>query len=186
MVGELDRRLPDVHLIIQLDEPSLPAVLAGAIPTASGFSRHRSVDIPEASGSISAIAEGLGGAGVETWVHCCAAKPPVELLHRAGAAAVLVDLDRLRPADWDVIGPAIEAGLVIGLGVVPSGRAPTADLIADRVVSALRPLDLAPEITTRTVITPACGLAGSSVDAAVQVLRTLRTAADIVTDQLAE
>ncbi len=185
-VSELGRRLPDVHMIIQLDEPSLPAVLAGAIPTASGFSRHRSVDIPEVSGSISAITEGLGGAGVETWVHCCAANPPVGLLDRAGAAAVLIDLDQLRPPDWDVIGPAIEAGLLIGLGVVPSGQTPTADLVADRVVGALRPLDLPPEITTLTVLTPACGLAGSSVDAAVQVLRTLHTAADIVTDQLAE
>ena len=145
LVGELDRRLPDVHLIIQLDEPSLPAVLAGAIPTASGLSRHRSIDIPEVSGSISAIAEGLGGAGVETWVHCCAAeRTRSNSCTGRESAAVLVDLDQLRPADWDVIGTAIEAGLVIGLGVLPSGRVPTADVIADRVVSALRPLDLAP------------------------------------------
>ena len=31
------------RLIVQVDEPALPAVLAGRVPTASGFHRHRSV-----------------------------------------------------------------------------------------------------------------------------------------------
>ena len=34
------------EIIVQIDEPALPAVLTGAIPTASGFSRHRSVSNP--------------------------------------------------------------------------------------------------------------------------------------------
>ena len=38
---ELARRLPELTVIIQLDEPSLPAVLAGGIATASGLGRHR-------------------------------------------------------------------------------------------------------------------------------------------------
>ena len=171
---------------MQLDEPSLPAVLGGTVPTASGLARHRSIDIPEASSSLSAIAERLKTSDVETWVHCCAAGAPIDLVRGAGVAAVLVDLDQLVVADWDAMGSALEAGLVLGLGAVPTGGAPTADQVADRVLRSLRALDLAPDITTRTVITPACGLVGVQVDRAVQTLRTLRTAAEIVTDQLVE
>jgi len=43
LVAELVRRLPDVEPLIQLDEPMLPAVLAGTIATASGLSRHRAI-----------------------------------------------------------------------------------------------------------------------------------------------
>ena len=99
---------------------------------------------------------------------------------------MLVDLDRLAAPDWDAIGPALEDGLCLGLGALPTGRVLTADQVADRVLRSLRALDLAPELTTQTVITPACGLAGVAVEQAVQALRTLRTAAGIVTDQLIE
>lgn len=186
MTAELRRRLPDLTVIIQLDEPLLPAVLGGAVPTASGLARHRRVDLPEASASIGAITERLKTSDVETWVHCCAAGVPIDLLRGAGVAAVLVDLDQLVGADWDAIGPALEEGLLLGLGALPTNRRSTADQVADRVLKSLRALDLAPEITTRTVLSPACGLAGVRVDHAVQALRTLRTAADIVTDQLVE
>ena len=48
-VADVRRRIPDADLVVQVDEPALPAVLAGAVPTASGFHRHRSVDPPRAS-----------------------------------------------------------------------------------------------------------------------------------------
>jgi methionine synthase II (cobalamin-independent) len=188
MVEELRRRLPDVAVIIQLDEPSLPAVLTGRVPTASGLARHRSIDVPEASTAVSVIIDRLGAVAVETWVHCCAAGAPVELLHRAGAAAVFVDQEQLGPAEWDSLGSAMEAGLRLGLGVVPTGKdvaGLTADQVAERALRALRPLDLPPEITHRTVLTPACGLAGFRPEQAVDVLRSLARAAGIVSEQLA-
>ncbi|HEY9292223.1 MAG TPA: hypothetical protein VIP98_13150 [Microlunatus sp.] len=63
LVVDLGRRLPQLELIVQLDEPLLPAVLAGEIPTASGFSHHRRVDLPEVSERltdvVTAITRGL-------------------------------------------------------------------------------------------------------------------------------
>jgi methionine synthase II (cobalamin-independent) len=41
LIAELVRRLPDIEVLVQLDEPLLPAVLAGAIANASGLGRHR-------------------------------------------------------------------------------------------------------------------------------------------------
>ena len=184
LVGELHRRLPEVQLIIQLDEPSLPAVLGGAVPTASGLSRHRIIDLPEASAGLSVIMERLAGLDIPTWIHCCAAGTPIALLHQAGAAGLFLDLDVVQSSDWDELGVALESGLRLGLGIAPTDRAPGPDELADRALRGLRTLDLPPEITSTTMLTPACGLAGSSVDAAVQTLRRLRTAAGIVEEGL--
>ena len=42
-LADVQRRVPGAELVLQVDEPALPFVLAGQVPTASGFSRHRSV-----------------------------------------------------------------------------------------------------------------------------------------------
>src|SRR5262245_64371455 len=41
--ADVRRRLGVEELILQIDEPALPAVLSGSVPTASGFHRHRAV-----------------------------------------------------------------------------------------------------------------------------------------------
>ena len=61
---------PAERVVVQVDEPALPAVLAGQVPTASGFGRHRVVHPPEASAALEWV---LAAAGEEPWVHCCAA-----------------------------------------------------------------------------------------------------------------
>ncbi len=43
-VAEVAKRVPGATLLVQLDEPSLPAVADGNIPTPSGLSRVREVD----------------------------------------------------------------------------------------------------------------------------------------------
>ena len=91
----------DVEFMIQLDEPLLPAVLAGTIATASGFSRHRSVEPSEVSGAMIQTRERVAPTPVA--VHCCAADPPIELLRLAGVSGVLLDIDQLSSADWDAV-----------------------------------------------------------------------------------
>ncbi|MEZ5194580.1 MAG: hypothetical protein R2734_20290 [Nocardioides sp.] len=51
-VADVRRRLASRRLVVQVDEPTLPAVLGGRVPTASGYGRHRSVDLPEASAAL--------------------------------------------------------------------------------------------------------------------------------------
>lgn len=43
-VAEVAKRVPRATLAVQFDEPALPAVAAGAVPTASGLSRIRAVE----------------------------------------------------------------------------------------------------------------------------------------------
>jgi methionine synthase II (cobalamin-independent) len=185
LVAELVRRLPDVDPLIQLDEPMLPAVLAGSIPNASGLLRHGAMEPSEVSGAISHAVHRL--APIPVVAHCCAAGPPIDLLRTAGVSGMLLDIDQLSDAEWDVVGASMEAGLWIGMGALPRDRTLGTDQVARRVLQALHDLNLEPILLAeRTVITPACGLASATRDGAVRALRTLRSAAQIVTEQLAD
>jgi methionine synthase II (cobalamin-independent) len=185
LVAELVRRLPDVEPLIQLDEPMLSAVLAGGVPNASGLFRHRVIKPSEVSGAISHAVHRLAPTPVV--VHCCAAGPPIDLLRTAGVSGTLLDIDQLTGAEWDVVGASLEAGLWIGMGALPTDRTLGTDQVARRVLKSLRDLNLEPILLAeRTVITPACGLASATRDRAVRALRTLRSAAQIVTEQLAD
>jgi methionine synthase II (cobalamin-independent) len=161
-VADVRRRLPGVELIVQVDEPGLPAVLNGQIPTASGFHRHRSVDAQGAAPALEGVFAAITEAGATPIVHCCAAEPPFELLTRTGAQGISVDLDLMRPRDLDSLAECVEAGLWVGLGVVPSLRptvVPTEKQVTERVLRVLDMLGLDPG--ERLLLTPACGLAGA-------------------------
>lgn len=184
LVGELRRRLPDVSLVVQLDEPLLPAVLTGALSTASGFSRHRSVGRPEVAEVYTALVEHVGRPVV---VHCCAAGAPVDLLRRAGVTGVGLDLAQTSTREWDEVGQGLAEGMWFGAGALATdGPVPVdrPDAVARRVLGRLDDLGLDADAGLRTVLTPACGLAGFDRAGATAALRTLRSAADIVTDRL--
>lgn len=209
LVSDLGRRLPGLELIVQIDEPGLPAVLAGSIPTASGFSKHRKIDVPEVSEALELLAATLhaevppdpsaessveasaSGGLPRLWLHSCARDVPVQLIRKAGFDGVALDLDQLSTADWDVIGQAMTDGLWFGAGALPTtvpavSSTLSPDTIAQRVLRAIRTLGLEPDVAGRMIITPACGLAGFDQGPAVRALRVVRKAADIVTDQLAD
>lgn len=181
-VAGVRRRLPGVErLVVQVDEPALAAVLDGQVPTASGFHRHRSVDLPEASRALEWVLEAAAEVGGEPWVHTCAPGTPLDLLRGAGARGLSVDLGVLSAADHDVLAEALERGETVALGVVP-GTDPAADptdaQVTESVLRWLDMLGLDPhEVGERLVLTPACGLAGATPGWAARALTLLRTAA---------
>ncbi|WP_152363512.1 methionine synthase [Microlunatus speluncae] len=179
--SELNRRLPDLRLIIQLDEPLLPAVHRGSVPTASGYGRYRAIDDPELSETLTQLVRRLEPHPVV--LHCCAAGAPIPLLAGTGITGIGLDLDQLRTADWDGIGAAIEQGIWFGAGAAPTDRVIGPDAVAERVLRPVRDLGLDPE-SSRLVITPACGLAGSTPTDAVRILHSVRRAAEIVAEEL--
>lgn len=181
-VRDVRRRLPGVErLVVQVDEPALVAVLNAKVPTASGFGRHRSVDLPEASEALGWVLGAVTEAGAEPWVHSCAPDTPLGLIRGAGARGLSVDLAMLSAADYDALAEALEAGDTVALGVVP-GTDPDTDPTETRVTeSVLRWLDMIGldpgEVTERLVLTPSCGLAGATPAWARTALSLLRKAA---------
>ncbi|MFG1816714.1 methionine synthase vitamin-B12 independent [Kribbella sp. NPDC049174] len=178
-VAEVRRRVPGAEVVVQVDEPGLPAVLAGAVPTASGWSKHRSVDGP---GAVELLSLVTGAA--PTVVHCCAARPPIEVFTKAGATGVAVDISLLTNPAWDQIAVAVEAGTTLYAGVVPTtGPLPNQEQAAAPLIRRWRELGLDPELLKKVVITPACGLAASpSVADARARLNLLRKITDVVAE----
>ena len=180
-VVDVRRRVPGADLVVQVDEPALPAVLAGQVPTASGFHRHRSVDAPEASPALEWVLGAVAEAGAVPIVHCCAAEVPVGLLVGAGAHGVSVDLGVLAASAYDAVAGLMEQGRPVYLGVVPATdpvSPPTEKAALERVLRFLDMLGFDPgEVAASLVLTPACGLAGASWGWAREALRLSRTVA---------
>ena len=175
-VADLRRRIPGVdRWVVQLDEPALPAVLNGSIPTSSGFGRHRSVHPPEASAALESVITAIRDAGAEPWVHACAPGTPLRLLRGTGAPGLAVDLDQVDASGHDQLAEALEAGETVVLGVVPTTIAADEKAVVERVERWLDMLGLEP--TPGLVISPTCGLVGADPASARQALAVSRRVA---------
>ena len=155
------RALPYADLVVQLDEPSLPAVLRGGVRTASGFGQLDALEEPVVEAGLRTVLEAAGQA--PTIVHCCASDLPIELVRRTGPTALSLDLSLTFAQDE--MGVAIEAGTGLLLGVVPGtdSHLPKPLSTADRLRSWWRRLGFDPEELPGAVsLTPTCGLAGAS------------------------
>jgi methionine synthase II (cobalamin-independent) len=183
-VRDVRRRLPRATVLLQLDEPSLPDVLAGSVPTASGFSRVRVVEAPIAEDTLRRVIEATDAYSI---VHCCAARVPYGLLRAAGARAISVDASLVR--DEEAIGEAVEAGTGFLMGVVAgtgTGLPKPARSVAP-VRELWRRLGFSPRsLTENVVLTPACGLAGATPAYARAALRHCREAARILRESAEE
>jgi hypothetical protein len=173
-VADVRRRVPGASVLLQLDEPTLPAVLAGRVPTESGFSTLRPV---EASAGRDALAEVIDAAGVPVVVHCCAPDAPVALAREAGATGLALDL-ALDPA-LDPLGEALDAGLGLFAGAFPAVGPPPAAAAAAKAVAELWGKLGFPtgRLGAQVVVTPACGAAGATPADARAGLAVARDAA---------
>jgi hypothetical protein len=193
--ADVARRLPGARLVVQFDEPALPAVTEGSVPTASGLSRLAPVEADT-------LQEGLGrvlaSTGCYTVVHCCASAVPFGLIRAAGADAIAFDLSQLRRGEEDEVAEAAEAGLGLLTGAIPATGAGEATgagqsepdgarQTAERVLRMWRRLGLPPETSPeQAVITPACGLAGATLPQARATLTRCREAAGWLTELIGE
>lgn len=171
LVAEVVRLVPGSQVVLQLDEPSLPAVLAGRVPTASGLGRLRAVEPAQARGGLELVLQAARTAGAQTAVHCCSADVPVELLVEAGAQAVSLDVGRLGRAGWESVATGLEQGVRLWAGAVPTaGPLPRVREVVDALARAWWDVGLALPTLADVVLTPTCGLAGASPAGAREVL----------------
>jgi hypothetical protein len=201
-------RLPGATILVQLDEPGLPGVLAGSVPTASGLNRLPAVDESVAADNLRTVLNAVHG---PTVVHCCAPEVPFGCITRAGASAVSFDLSLLARKAEDDVGETAEAGLGLLIGAVPplgvpgrpppgssngrAGRTGQGGLSPERaaretaaaVIALWRRIGL-PDVglAAQVVVTPACGLAGASPSGARAVLTRCQAAADVIPELIEE
>jgi methionine synthase II (cobalamin-independent) len=174
--ADVKKRVPGGKLVVQFDEPALPSVIAGLVPTASGLSRLAAV---EADIVQDRLTEVLAATPAYTLVHCCATTVPFGIIQRAGADGIAFDLSQLRRGEEDGVAEAAEAGMGVLTGAIaavatePGGAHET----AERTIRLWQRLGLPlSTVAEQAVITPACGLAGASPAQARAALARCREA----------
>ena len=206
-VGEVAKRVPGATIVVQLDEPALPAVVEGSILTPSGLSTVRAVEEEVLRERLRTV---LAATPAYTVVHCCRDAVPFGIIAGSGADGVSFDLSLMRRDDWDLLAEVAEAALGLLVGAIPaldplqragaprSARPlsaaeqaeqarPTPEGVARSVADAWRRMGLPPATCApQVVITPACGLAGASPDGARAVLKRVREAARILPELMEE
>ena len=202
-ISEVRDRVPGAQVVVQLDEPGLPAVMAGNVPTASGLNR---LPVPEPSDTEAGLGSIISAARAFTVVHCCALSVPFGIIKGAGADGVGCDLGTLEQTGEDGLAEAVEAGLGVVAGVIPAtGTAaapepPPADRVA-RAVTALwqrmgwpvarhggaRPGGAGPGgVAAQVVLAPACGMAGATPGYARAAMACCREAARMLPELIEE
>jgi methionine synthase II (cobalamin-independent) len=176
--AEVARRL-GAEVVVQLDEPLLPAAMLGRLTGVTSFSPVNPIEEQVAATLLDECIAAVGG---EVALHSCAADLPWKLLQRSQLQAIAVDVSTLQAADLDGVGEFVESGRTVLLGVVP-GTAQQQQWKPQQVAAA------AAKVTDRlgfprTVlrerigITPACGLSGATQEWARTAIGLVQKAAD--------
>jgi methionine synthase II (cobalamin-independent) len=165
--------------------------VAGQVPTESGLHTLRAVPASTAESMLRHIVDTVG---VPVIVHCCAPSVPLGLLRAAGASAVSIDLSLISGSLFsgsvvsgplvagtavagsvddidalDALGELLDAGLGLFAGAAPTSTAagppPSSAQIAGAVTTLWRRIGLSmSRLPEQVVVTPACGLAGASME----------------------
>lgn len=174
-VATVSARVPGASVVVQLDEPSIPAVLQGGLPTVSGFGKLAAVESTVVEEQLGAL---VGGLPAPVVLHCCANRAPLDLFRAAGAQGLSFDLGMVQ--DLDAVGTAVEAGTHLLVGVIPGTDTtlPAPRATASRLQAWWSELGFpADTLHAAVTLTPACGLAGASPAYARTAMTHVREAA---------
>jgi methionine synthase II (cobalamin-independent) len=178
----VSRRL-DTPVVVQFDEPSLPAAVAGRLAGVTTLSPVAAIDETLATSLLDTC---VAAAGAEVSVHSCAATLPWKALQHSSIAAVSVDVSTLAADDLDAIAEFVESGRAVVLGAVSSSRPakrPSADEVAAAVVAVTDRLGFGRSaLRDRIGVTPACGLAAATPGWARTAIGLARRAAEALVD----
>lgn len=170
LVERVRAGVPGAALTLQIDEPEVAAVLAGAIPTASGYRTLRSVpgiEVRQTWTAFAAAARDAGFAQValnlapateSADAHNTAWRNGLGLALESGTDHIAVPLHLLGTGDWEQLAGAIEAGVGVWAGTVPArpGRVPPSYAsLVERIMVPWRSLGLETNRLNQLRITPA-------------------------------
>ncbi|MGR0159483.1 hypothetical protein [Paenarthrobacter nitroguajacolicus] len=182
--------VPGARLVVQIDEPDIASVMAGTIPTASGYRTLRSVSGEEVTGAWRVVIDALKAAGViETVVSVPEIEAPIERILTAGADGVAVPLKALTTRQWEQLAAAVEDGKRLWAGALststPQAQLPRTAEVVDSIWKPWRQLGLPASGLAGLRVTPSTGLANFKPSTAKDVLKKLTQVADGL-DQLAQ
>jgi hypothetical protein len=175
--------VPGARLVVQIDEPDIAAVLAGTIPTSSGYRTLRAVPGQEVTEAWRLVIDAARAAGaVETVIAVDEIEAPFDRILSSGADGIAVPLKALTSRQWEQLAGAVEAGKSLWAGVVaagnPSAALPRVQEAVENVWRPWRQLGLPASSLGSIRVTPSEGLAGHTPSSATAVLTRLTQVAD--------
>lgn len=180
-LSQVATAVPGARLVVQMDEPDIAAILAGTIPTSSGYRTLRAVAVSEARESWRLVMDALRAAGAgEIVISVPEIEAPFEQILAAGADGIAVPLKALTSRQWEQLAAAVEAKKRLWIGALDV-TGPTLPKVADTVEAIWRPwrqLGLAANTLGAVRVTPSSGLAGCTPAAATAVLGRITQLAD--------
>lgn len=182
--------VPGARLVVQIDEPDIASVMAGTIPTASGYRTLRSISGEEVTGAWKLVIDALKSAGVmETVVSIPEIEAPIDRVLAAGADGVAVPLKALTSRQWEQLAAAVEDGKRVWAGALstsdPRAQLPRTAEVVESIWKPWRQLGLPASGLAGLRVTPSTGLADFTPSTAKDVLTKLTQVADGL-DQLAQ
>ncbi|MBP2215913.1 hypothetical protein [Arthrobacter sp. CAN_C5] len=186
-ISRVQTLAPGTRVHLQLDEPEIADILAGGIPTASGYRTLRAVPDQEVSDAWDAIAEAVRAAGAATvTVSFPADRAPLDVLGMSTLSAVAVPLAGLTMAQWEQLAGHLEADGELWAGIVPDPRRPRrVATLAASVLTPWRQLGLPVSRLAQLRLTPDAGLESVSPSAAGTILSRLTQTADALNQEMA-
>lgn len=180
-LSRVSAAVPGARLVVQIDEPDIAAVLAGTIPTSSGYRTLRAVGGAEVTESWRVVIDALRSAGAaEIVVAVPEIEAPFDRILAADADGIAVPLKALTTRQWEHLAGAVEAGKRLWAGALDVSTAGLPK-VADAVDCIWRPwheLGLPASSLGTVRITPSAGLAGHTPSTAGAVLNRLTQVAD--------
>ena len=167
LASKLRRRLPSVNIRWQIDEPALVAVREGRVPTASGFSKHRSVDAPQLAEALKPFNDSI--------LHCCAPGKWLDVASSAGFTTIYGDAALV---GIDELGQWADAGNAAVLGIVDAARRTRQPV--DELVCAAKRVTRELGVGDWLTLAPSCGLAGWNPSDVMWQLSELRRAGELL------
>lgn len=146
VLAAVRRAASGAELVVLLDEPSLPAVLLGRVPTASGYDSLRAVPPNEVRDGLRSVVAAAHDAGATVVLRCHAEDTPVTLLGETLADGVAVRVPAQASgkgtAAWDRVATMLEAGRTVVLTSSRAERASDAEALAGLVTEPCRQLGI--------------------------------------------
>ena len=160
--AEVARRL-SATVVVQFDEPLLPAALAGRLTGVTALSPVHPVDEIRAIGLLDECAAAVDGAAM---LHCCVAEMPWNMLQRSAFGAVSIDSRTLTDEALDGLGAFIDGGRTVVLGLLPvvaPEQRPSFEELAKAASTVTDRLGFPRAVLAERVgISPVCGLGGAT------------------------
>jgi hypothetical protein len=187
-IQRLRRAIPGVtQVVVQIDEPALPRVIRGAVPTASGRGRVAAFDEHQVRIWFSdVVRKSRFDDQVQLWLHSCADTSHIGMATHTKFDGVSFDVTHLSREDLEVVGAAHDARQVLVTGVIspadwgasPGRMHDTGRQRSERLRSALGlSVD---EWAVATTVTATCGLAGASAEQARITMKAVAAVAQSV------